>query len=101
MWSTCRAFLAQGAAQRLHQAQLPGYVPYLNPVEWLWNQLKRVQLGNGCCAQLSHLRDELRKAIERVRHRTDLITQFFHQPGYLQICVSSSVSPILLGRISY
>jgi transposase len=78
-----KEFLAAGAAQRLHLVQLPGYAPDLNPVEWLWNHLKRVQLGNVCCAHLTHLRQELRKAVDRVRHRTTLITRFFHQPGYL------------------
>ena len=78
-----KQFLAQGAAQRLHLVQLPAYAPDLNPVEGLWNHLKRVQLGNLCCTHLSQLRQELRKAVERIRHRTTLIAHLFHQPGYL------------------
>jgi transposase len=78
-----KQFLNEGAAQRLQLVQLPGYAPDLNPVEWLWNHLKRVQLGNVCCAHLAQLRHELRQAVERVRHRTGLITSFFRQPAYL------------------
>lgn len=78
-----KQFLAEGAAQRLHLVQLPSYAPELNPVEWLWNHLKRVQLGNLGCPDLDELRQALRKAVERVRHRTALISSFFQQPGYL------------------
>jgi transposase len=38
-----KAFLARGAAKRLHLAQLPGYAPELNPDEGIWNYLKRVE----------------------------------------------------------
>ena len=41
-------FLAGGAAKRLHLEQLPPYAPDLNPVEGLWNYLRRVELGNVC-----------------------------------------------------
>ena len=45
-------FLKRGAAKRLHLEQLPGYAPDLNPDEGIWNYLKRVELGNVCCANL-------------------------------------------------
>ncbi len=48
-------FLKKGAARRLHLEQLPGYAPDLNPDEGIWNYLKRVELGNVCCANLDHL----------------------------------------------
>ena len=48
-------FLKRGAAKRLHLEQLPGYAPDLNPDEGIWNYLKRVELGNVCCANLDHL----------------------------------------------
>lgn len=78
-----KQFLATSAARRLHLVQLPSYAPDLNPVEGLWNHLKRVQLGNLCSTHLAQLRHELRKAMERVRHRTTLISRLFLQPGYL------------------
>jgi transposase len=57
-----KAFLAQGAAKRIHLEQLPSYAPALNPDEGIWNYLKRVELKNVCCRDLGHLATELRKA---------------------------------------
>ena len=70
-------FLRQGAARRLHLEQLPGYAPELNPDEGVWRHLKRVELGNLCCHDLTHLRAELRKAIARLRHKPHVIQSFF------------------------
>jgi site-specific recombinase XerD len=41
-----QAFLANGAAQRLHLERLPAYAPELNPGEGLWAQLKGVERRN-------------------------------------------------------
>ena len=57
-----KEYLSNGAAQRIHLEQLPGYAPELNPAEGIWNYLKRVELKNLCCQSLSHLSYELRKA---------------------------------------
>lgn len=38
-----KAFLAQGAAKRLHLERLPAYAPTCNPDEGVWNDLKRVE----------------------------------------------------------
>src|SRR5215469_6470711 len=46
-------FLRQGAAKRLHLEQLPPYAPELNPDEGIWNYLKRVELANLCCSDLT------------------------------------------------
>jgi hypothetical protein len=79
-----KEFLAQGAAQRLNLVQLqPTRRTSIPSSGYGIIHLKRVQLGNVCCTHLAHLRCELRKAVERVRLRTTLITRFFHQPGYL------------------
>jgi transposase len=72
-----REFLAQGAAQRLHLERLPGYAPDLNPDEGIWCYLKQVELRNMCCRDLTHLRHELRKAVARLRHKTDVIQACF------------------------
>ena len=72
-----KQFLGQGAAQRLHLEQLPSYAPDLNPDEGVWNYLKNVELGNLCCHNLTQLRAELRKAIARLRHKTNTIRSFF------------------------
>jgi transposase len=75
---TLRAFLAQGASQRLHLERLPAYAPELNPAEGLWPQLKGVELRNLCGLHLPHLRRERRDAVKRVRRKPRLITSFFH-----------------------
>lgn len=72
-----KEFLAQGAAKRLHLERLPGYAPDLNPQEGVWNLLKRRELKNLCCQSLSHLRQELVRAKERLRHRRDVLQSCF------------------------
>ncbi len=75
-------FLARGAARRLHLEQLPGYAPELNPVEGLWNALKRVELGNVCCPDLAALSHALRRAKERVRRKRHVLLGCIAQCGY-------------------
>jgi transposase len=72
-----KAFLANGAAQRLHVERLPAYAPELNPGEGLWAQLTGVELRNLCCVNIPHLRHELRDAVKRVRRKPRLIYSFF------------------------
>jgi transposase len=78
-----KALLKRGAAKRLHLEQLPGYAPDLNPDEGIWNYLKRVELGNVCCADVNHLHQELIRAKERLRHKRDIIRSCSQQCGYL------------------
>ena len=68
-----KAFLANGAAERIRLERLPGYAPELNPDEGIWNYLKCVELKNVACRDVAHLRDELRKAVARLRHKTSVI----------------------------
>jgi len=75
-------FLASGAAGRIHLEQLPGYAPELNPAEGIWGYLKRVGLKNLCCQNIPHLRVELCRAKERLRHKVDIIKSFIKQPGF-------------------
>lgn len=79
-------FLRQGGSQRLYLAQLPSYAPELNPDEGVWNYLKRVELRNLCCHNLSELRSELRKAVVRLRRKASVIQGFIHQV-YPSVCV--------------
>jgi transposase len=76
-------FLKRGAAKRLHLEQLPGYAPDLNPDEGIWNYLKRVELGNVCCANLDQLQRKLIQAKERLRHKKEIIKSCSRQCGYL------------------
>ena len=66
-------FLATPSAKRLTLLQLPPYAPELNPQEGIWSYLKYVELANLCCHDLDDLRAELRRAIQRVRYRLDVI----------------------------
>jgi transposase len=77
-------FLAQGAAHRLQLLQLPAYAPELKPQEGIWHYLKDVELKNVCCGSLDELRLELRRAIERLRYKLDVILGCIRQPGYSQ-----------------
>ena len=61
-----------------HLEWLPAYAPELNPDEGIWNHLKRVELRNRCCATLRHLRDALRLATARLRHKRSIIHSCFH-----------------------
>ena len=74
-------FLEGGAASRLQLEQLPSYAPELNPDEGIWKHLKYVELKNVCCRSLSELRNELRKAKERLRHKENVILGCIRQPG--------------------
>lgn len=76
-------FLANGAAARIHLERLPGYAPELNPDEGIWRYLKHVELKNLVCRDLSHLRDELRKVVKRVRDKPAIIKGCIRQPGYV------------------
>jgi hypothetical protein len=66
-------FLTRGAAKRLHLAQLPGDSPDRHPVEGLWNDLTRVELGNDCCSDLIALGRALRRGKERLRHKRHIL----------------------------
>lgn len=61
---------------RLQCLHLPPYAPDLNPVEFLWSYLKKTQLANVCCHSLEQLRYEIRKALERLRHKPDVLMAF-------------------------
>lgn len=76
-------YLADGAAERLLLERLPGYAPDLNPDEGIWRYLKYVELKNLCCRDRLHLKGELRKAKERLRHKTQIIKACCKQVGYL------------------
>jgi transposase len=75
------AFLANGAAHRIHLEGLPAYAPELNPGEGFWAQLKGVELRNVCCGNIPHLRGELRNAVKRVRRKPRIIQGFFKGAG--------------------
>jgi transposase len=75
--------LKRGAAKRLHLERLPGYAPDVHPDEGIWNYLKRVELANICCHDVSELRTALIHARERPRHKREVICACSRHCGYL------------------
>jgi transposase len=69
-------FVAE-ARGKIHLEPLPAYAPDLNPVEWLWKHLKKVELRNLACLDLEQLHMELHLALGRVRQRRALVRSFF------------------------
>jgi transposase len=78
-----QAFLASEAARRLTLKALPSYAPDLNPEEGIWRFLKYVELKNVCCHRLTELHLEVRRAIERLRFKAEVILGCVRQPGYI------------------
>lgn len=76
-----KRFLRQEARGRVHLERLPGYAPDLNPDEGIWQYLKNVELKGVCCRKLAQLRRELRLAIERLRHKREVIVSCFAMAG--------------------
>ena len=75
-------FLAAGGAARIHLEQLPAYAPELNPAEGIWGYLKRVELRNVCCEDLPELRQEVRRAVARLRHKRAVLKGCIAEVGY-------------------
>jgi transposase len=68
-------------ADGLALEMLPAYAPDLNPVEWLWGHLKRVEMKNLVCLDLEELHEELHLALGRIRGKPRLIPAFFDGAG--------------------
>ena len=77
-----KAYLAQGAAKRLHLERLPGYAPELNPDEGIWHYLKHVEFKNRACADMNQLQYEIEQATQRLKEKTDIIIACFKQTRY-------------------
>jgi transposase len=75
-------FLAKGGAKRIHLERLPAYAPEFNPQEGVWNLLKRRELKNICCKDLSELENALLLARARLRHRKQTLRHCFVHAGY-------------------
>lgn len=75
-----KAFVAE-AGDAIPLEPLPPYAPDLNPVEWLWRQLKEVELRNLTCLDLDQLHLEWHLALDRVRQKPRLFRSFFEGAG--------------------
>jgi len=76
-------FLTAGAAARLQLERLPAYAPELNPDEGVWHYLKHVELRNVVCHDRSELRQQLHRAVDRVRRKVGVLFGCLRQPGYI------------------
>ena len=63
--------------------RFPGYAPDLNPDEGIWTYLKHVELRNLCCQNLAQLRQHLRLATARLRHKRSVIQACALECGYV------------------
>lgn len=62
---------------------LPPYAPDLNPDEWVWRQLKHVELGNFAADDLDELKTAIRAGTQCVRHRPSSCVPSFTPAGFL------------------
>jgi transposase len=86
-----QAFLASGGARRIRPELLPAYAPELNPDEGIWNYLKRVELKNLACHDLSQLHHEQGRctlAPQAIDHPR------LHPPARLLLANSAGISKI-------
>lgn len=74
-------YLADGGGRRIYLERLPAYAPELNPDEGVWSYLKQVELRNVSCPSIPHLRTELCRAKERLRHKPTVIAGCFAETG--------------------
>jgi transposase len=72
-----KAFVVAQPGTPIHIEALPSYAPDLNPVEWLWQQMKNEELSNLICLDLEELHQELHLALGRVRQAPGLVHSFF------------------------
>ncbi|MGH7821898.1 MAG: IS630 family transposase [Candidatus Binatia bacterium] len=71
----------RGQTHWLIVERLPGYAPHLNPVEYLWGNVKGQELANLCADNLGHATSALCTGMTRVRHRRQLCFSFLHAAG--------------------
>lgn len=65
----------------LRVERLPGYAPELNPVEYLWGNVKGHELANLCPDNLGHAAAALSSGMTRVRHSQQLCFAFLRAAG--------------------
>lgn len=78
-----KSYLKAGAARYYHLERLPGYASELNPDEGVWNYLKRVELGNVCCANLKELADKVKVGFKRLRRNPQALFGCLKQVPYI------------------
>jgi len=77
-----RAYLAKGAAHRVHLERLPGYAPDLNPGEWIWGHMKHTDLANVALDSLADLDQLIDCSKRRLQGNHQLVASFVRHAGY-------------------
>jgi DDE superfamily endonuclease len=81
-WShKMRAYLDSQRDWLLRVERLPAYAPELNPVEYLWANLKDVELANLPTTTLVEVADAAHQGIQRVCKHEDLVIGFLAHTG--------------------
>lgn len=75
-----RAALREGLSPGVWLERLPPYAPDLNPDEGVWSLAKR-RLSNVCAMSVADLVGRVRRVLEAIRRRKDLLLACFGQAG--------------------
>ena len=80
-WSTRMRAWTDSQRDWLTVERLPAYAPELNPVEYLWANLKDLELANRPTTTLAEVADATEAGIRRVCKREDLVVGFLAHTG--------------------
>jgi transposase len=80
-WSTRMRAWLDSQHDWLTAERLPAYAPELNPVEYLWANLKAVELANLPTTTLAEVADATEQGIQRVCNHEDLVLGFLAHTG--------------------
>ena len=78
-WSRVVKEHLETLGQRVVVEQLPAYAPELNPVEYLWAQIKHHEIANFAPRQIGELSAAALKAIRKIRRAPNYIRAFWIQ----------------------
>jgi hypothetical protein len=70
-----------GQRRWLTVERLPGYAPELNPVEYVWGNVKGQELANLCAENLGHATAAFSSGMARVRQSQQLCFAFLRNAG--------------------
>ncbi len=80
-WSTKMRAWLDSQHDWLAVERLPAYAPELNPVEYLWANLKDLELANLPTTTLAEVADAAEQGIQRVCNSDDLVGGFLAHTG--------------------
>ena len=75
-------FLNTPEGERIWLANTPPYSPELNPDEFVWANLKRVQMPNVIAKNVKELKEIAQKAMEKIQEMKGLVKSFFNNDNY-------------------